>query len=176
MALPAGQEGAPHARPAVPRLNEDSSTRISKPGRASLLAPGTSQAVLINVSTERRQTLEDGKKPAPAPRPGPPANSGPQGQGGGGGLNHCPRVTHTTSSHIQVFPPRQEHALVDAPSTAPVKARTADRLPCGPGSHWSQQGWVVTPVVTLRRTHAHARAQPAASERAPGGHRRHSRA
>ena len=38
-----------------------------------------------------------------------------------------------TGGHIQVFPPRQEHALVDAPSTAPVKARTPDKLPCGPG-------------------------------------------
>lgn len=57
---------------------------------------------------------------------------------------------------------------MDAPSTAPVKARTADRLPCGPGSRWAQQGWAVTPVVTLHGTHPHTHAQPAESERAPG--------
>ena len=108
------------------------------------------------MSTARRQTLEDAEKPAQAPWPRPPANDGRQGRGGGGGLNSCTCVTRTTSSHIQVFPPRQEHALVDAPSTAPVKARTTDKLPRGPGSRWSQQGGAVAPAVTLRRN-AHTR-------------------
>ena len=34
MALPAGQEGASHTCPAVPRVNKDNSTRFSKPGKA----------------------------------------------------------------------------------------------------------------------------------------------
>ena len=103
----------------------------------SLPVPGASQVILTSVSTARRQTLEDAKKPDGSPLP----NDGQRAWRGRRPPAHTSNVGPAITSRRL---PRQEHTFADAPSTA-------DGLPCGPGSCWSQQGWVMTPAVKLHR-------------------------